>query len=131
MTNAELFQLFTRIQRESKNLFDVTLKLKQVRKQYRKSEFYRSTHMPINKAYEMFAANTIHEIIKFVNKDSIIQFIRGDFTLLREEIETLVENFDYSLLDGIFNKLEEKIAEFDVASLQESLNEVMGRLRAD
>ena len=131
MNNAELFQLFLNIQRESENLFDVTLKLKQVRKQYRKSEFYRSTHMSIDKAYEMFVANTIHEIIKFVNKDSIMQLIRGDFTLLREEFETLVENFDYSLLDGIFDKLEEKIEEFDIASLQESLDEVVGRLRTN
>ena len=125
MNNAELFQLFLNIQRESENLFDVAVQLKRMSKQYKRSELYRETHMSIDEAYKLFCMNGLSELIKFLNKDVIANTLKGDFALLREEIMYFFDTFDYSVLDGLWEKLEQKIKEIDFTDIQESLDEIL------
>jgi hypothetical protein len=52
MNNYDLYLKFIEI--AAMNSFDSYIALKQFKKEYKKSEFYKQTHMPISVAYKMF-----------------------------------------------------------------------------
>ena len=53
MNNTELLTQFHVIAGKS-NIFDICCELKKFNKQYKKSEFYKQTKLPINSAYKIF-----------------------------------------------------------------------------
>ena len=104
MNNAELVTLFTTINKTT-NCFDRELKLRQARKEYKKSDFYKNTHYSIHRAYYLFNLNWLNTLSAFVNSPAFEALARGNKAVFAAEIEQLLTSFDYSKLDGIFEYL--------------------------
>lgn len=78
MNNLQLKELFDSIL-SLPTSFDRILKLQQIKKQYRASDFFKQTHMPIYKAYELFIKDSIATelmlIKRFANADYVGEYI--------------------------------------------------------
>lgn len=78
MDNIQLKELFDSVV-ELPNAFDRALKLKEIKKEYKTSAFYKQTRMPIYRAYEWFIkdsiANTAMSIKKFRDAQYIGEYI--------------------------------------------------------
>ena len=126
MNNQELFNLFQSIQKQS-NCFDRAIALKNAKKAYKKSNFYKTTHYPITKAYSIFMFNSIEVLIKILNSDIINELSSGNFVALQKRLEVFIEDFDVSVLDDIFDYITNKInnLEIDNSNLQIKLDNIV------
>ena len=114
MNNEQLFELFQKID-ESTNCFDRAIALKQAKKQYRKSDFYKQTLMPIHKAYEMYQIRGVLDLCALLNTPTVRTFISGDTLLMRLKVQNFFAEFDTSVLEPIFEYVLEKLN--DVATI--------------
>lgn len=130
MNNKELIELFTTIRDKAENCLDLAIELKRARKAYLKSEFYRETRMSIDEAYKLYCMDALHGLIKFISRRSILEALKGNTDLLRDELEIFFDNLDYHALDGMFAYLEEKLSEIDLTSLQGDLSEMMQEFKS-
>lgn len=95
MNNTELHQLFYEIS-AIENSFDKFLKLKEIKKAYKTSDFYKTTKMPYIKAYEWFVKQTIVpdviNIKQHFTPTKIGQFINDCLdSIAPEAVEDLME----------------------------------------
>ena len=109
MNNTDLMSFFVEAQ-DKENSIERILFLKANEKKYKKSNFYKQTHMPIMKAYTYIMADAsltaINKIIKFANPIKLGIFIQDTLDSIEP---TTVEEF----VDKIVNSLniEELITE--------------------
>lgn len=96
MNNQELYLKFIEI--ASCNPFDAYCKLKDFKKEYKKSDFYKATHMPLNKAYE-YASKTI-----FVQLYTKLQEIT-DVSSWVDKINDFIEDLDGDTIQGLMDKI--------------------------
>lgn len=96
MNNQELYLKFIEI--ASCNPFDAYCKLKDFKKEYKKSDFYKTTHLPLNKAYE-YASKTI-----FVQLYTKLQEIT-DVSSWVEKINDFIEDLDGDTIQGLVDKI--------------------------
>lgn len=113
MQNNELVTLFREIDRID-NCFDRFIALKNLRKKYKKSVFYKATKMSVFRAYKIHQANTLSIICALINNPTINSLARGDTLLLKLAIENFIEDFDTAKLDKIFDYIEEKLNGIDL-----------------
>ena len=127
MDNNELTSLFQEIDKND-NCFDKAIALKNAKKQYKQSAFYKQTRMSIYKAYKIYQSNSILVLSALLNNPIISSLVRGDTLLLRLEIENLMADFDTSKLDNVFNYIEEKINNLDIDTTRVSV-ELQGLIK--
>ena len=105
MNNTELFERFSQIAQS--NPFDAVVELKGFRKEYRTSEFYKTTRTPLSKAYKMFVAanmaqafNEIRDLldVKTLGKKINNLFLEIDEDALEHLLTVVMEKFN---LDGL------------------------------
>ena len=127
MDNNELTSLFQEIDKND-NCFDKAIALKNAKKQYKQSAFYKQTRISIYKAYKIYQSNSILVLSALLNNPIISSLVRGDTLLLRLEIENLMADFDTSKLDNVFNYIEEKINNLDIDTTRVSV-ELQGLIK--
>lgn len=108
MNNQELLQLFKDINKYS-NCFDRELALKKMKKQYKKSQFYKQTRYSIHKAYILFCANGFNTLSALLNSTIVSDLVRSDTADLQARLETFIEGIDLSVFDSLLDKIGEKI----------------------
>lgn len=97
MDNFELEQQFATINEQ--NVFDRYLSLRQLKKEYKNSDFYKQTHCPFGKAYKIYLEgswNTLLNKLKLItDKDYIIEYFKELFEQgkINDAIENFVNNF--------------------------------------
>lgn len=123
MTNFELELEFEKVF-NTLDCFDSYIKLKQLKKIYKKSDFYKQTHLPINKAYQLYLKNNIINIMKF--------FLRLNNT---EEVGNMISNYinniDPDIIYNFFNKISELFSVDQLKELQNQLNLSMIKLKTE
>lgn len=119
MNNRELYLKFIEI--ASCNPFDAYCRLKDFKKEYKKSDFYKATHLPLNKAYE-YASKTI-----FVQLYTKLQEIT-DVSSWVDKINYFVEDLDSDTIQGLMDKISSSFnfANLDIekGELRNFLNEL-------
>ena len=106
MNNTELFERFSQIAQS--NPFDAVVELKGFRKEYRTSEFYKTTRTPLKKAYKMFVAanmaNVLNKVyglldVKALGKKISNLFLEVDEDALGHLLETVKTQFNLDSLN--------------------------------
>lgn len=113
MQNNELVTLFREIDKID-NCFDRFIALKNLRKKYKKSIFYKATKMSVFRAYKIYQANTLSIICALINNPTVNSLARGDTLLFKLAVENFIEDFDTAKLDKIFDYIEEKLDNIDL-----------------
>ena len=112
MNNKELFERFSQITQN--NPFDTAMELKNLRKEYRKSDFYKATRMPLHKAYKMYVETSMvrifSEICSFLNLDT-----------LKQKANNFLLGIDVGSIEHFFDVIKEK---FNLESLQNETGEL-------
>ena len=107
MTNYELYLKFVEI--ASNNTFDAYIKLKQLKKEYKKSEFYKATKMPLFAAYKMFLQNfATTSLLKI--KDLT------DTDTIAAKITDIINSIDEDAINRLIDRLSNV---FDINKLQD------------
>ena len=96
MDNRELYLKFIEI--ASYNPFDAYIELKAFKKQYKKSQFYKKTWMPIQSAYKMFLQMMPHQVLAKI-KDLT------DIESLTTKIEEVINGIDEDAINRFIDKL--------------------------
>lgn len=113
MNNKELMEFFEQIAQNS-NCFDRELMLRKANKEYKKSEFFKKTWMPIGKAFMLYQANAFNSLGRLINNTAVSALLSGDTFVMRTALEKFFAEFDTSSLDGIAEYL---INQFESLSL--------------
>lgn len=101
MNNKELFERFSAIAQN--NPFDAVVELKHFRKEYKQSEFFKATKMPLCKAYKMFTETLGLKLYFTVSKllnvsalsDKVSEFLMGiDEEAFEHLIEVVMNKFN-------------------------------------
>ena len=126
MNNEQLFQLFQSIDKNA-NCFDRTVALKKAKKQYKKSEFYKQTHYPIQVAYKIYCGNALNTLSALLNSRVIQSLSRGNYAALQVELEDFISGFDLTKLDYILDYVGMKLDSFagDKDAMQNKLEEML------
>ena len=109
MNNEQLVELFQRINKNT-NCFDREIALKKAKKQYKKSNFYKQTHYPIQKAFLLFNMNGFNTLMAFLNSPMLQSLMRGNKVAFVVELEQLLDGFDYTKIDKIFEYLSKHLS---------------------
>jgi hypothetical protein len=105
MNNYELYLKFIEI--ASDNPFDAYCKLKAFKKEYKKSDFYKMTHLPLHKAYEY--------VSKIIFMQSYIKLQEiTNVGSWADKINYLIEELDEDTIQSFIDKL---TSSFDLANL--------------
>ena len=126
MTNQELVQLFREINKHE-NCFDREIALKQAKKRYKKSQFYKQTHYSIQRAYLIFNFNGLHTLSTLLNSKTFNDLARGDIASLQAGIETFIETFDMTAFNNVFASIGEKLSSMsgDATELTATLQNIL------
>ena len=118
MNNQELNEFFAEIAQCS-NCFDRELMLRAKTKEYKKSDFFKKTWMPIHKAFLIYQANAFNSLSCILNSPAIAALATGDTLVIRTELEKFLVDFDTSSLDDIIDYFVNKLGEaaLDTSSL--------------
>ena len=108
MNNNELLMLFKEIDKND-NCFDRAIALKKAKKQYRKSDFYKQMHYPITWAYKLYRSRNLDILCEIANNKVFADLLKGDFSSLQIELENMVDNFDYTVVENFIKYLSEKL----------------------
>lgn len=107
MTNYELYLHFVEIM--SHNVFDAYIKLKQFKKEYKKSIFYKTTKMPLFAAYNMFKQNFMTDLMTKIRDLT-------DTETLAMKLTDVINSIDEDSINNLINKLSNV---FDMEKLQD------------
>lgn len=122
MTNFELELAFQKVF-ENKDCFDNYLSLLNLKKEYKKTSFYKQTRMPLQKAYNLFVLNKFYKIINFLASldnteyigNLITEYINNiDQDTLNSFLDRILNNFDPSNLKDIQAKLQTAITDLKI-----------------
>lgn len=120
MNNIELYTRFTSI--ATKNCFDQFEELKKLKKQYKASDFYKATKMPLRKAYQMYlqslGLSVAGKLNTIMDKDYIVEYMNVLFEegKLQESLEQVV------------NKVLSNYNPEELAELREQTRTIMEKL---
>lgn len=117
MNNYELHLKFMEI--AAYNIFDSYSKLKEFKKEYKQSDFYKSTHMPIQKAYKLFN-QTLFTQLYFKLKELI------DPTLWSYKLNQVMEDIDDDSLNNFMSKI---TAYFNLNNLMDEKGELQSLIQ--
>lgn len=108
MNNTELFELFRSISKES-NCFDREIALKKLKKQYKKSYFYKQTKYSLHKAYIIYCLGAFSNITTLLNSELVTQICHGDMQYLQAKFEEFLDGVDVSKIEDIINKFSSQV----------------------
>jgi hypothetical protein len=96
MNNSELYLKFIEI--ASYNPFDAYIKLKEFKKEYKKSEFYKATRMSWRRAYKLFLQMMPSQLLAKLKEFT-------DVDMLATKLTDLINSVDEDAINGFFEKL--------------------------
>ena len=96
MDNRELYLKFIEV--ASYNPFDAYVQLKAYNKEYKKSDFYKQTKMPLLKAYKMFLTMLPSQLYFKLSELT-------DTEMLAAKITSLIDSIDENSVDNLLNKI--------------------------
>ena len=121
MTNFELELEFEQIFKND-DCFDAFLALKALKKKYKKSDFYKQTHLSLNKAYSLYIKQKTLNILNFINK----------FTSINDVGELLtgyIDAIDKDTIDNVVEKINEIFNTEQLRKLQGELADTFSKLK--
>lgn len=93
MDNLQLKELFDSVL-ELPTTFDRIIKLKSIKKDYKTSEFYKTTHMPLYRAYKLFLKDSIATEAMHIKRFADAEFVGEYVTNLLDHVSPdAVEHF--------------------------------------
>ena len=121
MNNALLLQKFKDII-ELANPFDQFCALKQLKKEYKHSDFYKNTKLNIYKAYELFCktqyVGLITTLKELLTEERLSEFINGVFETVH--LDVLINNMLRSInYDQLAEMIQDLIPDLDVKQLEQ------------
>lgn len=121
MNNTTLFDKLKSIARIS-NPLDAYLELKKLQKDYRKSDFYKQTHMPLKQVYKMVVLNGLKQVIDFVNT-------LQDPIQVGNLITEYIDSISTESIDELFGKLDNVFNIKDLKEVGEDLQKSIDKLK--
>ena len=121
MTNEQLVELFQRINKTT-NCFDREIQLKKATKEYKKSEFYKQTHYSIRRAFNLYTMNGLNTLTALLNSSLLQNMMRGNKAALAVEFEELLDHFDTTKLDRIFEYLSKHFSDLALGNEELQVN---------
>lgn len=116
MDNKELYNKFYEI--ASLNIFDAVIELKKFKKEYKKSDFYKSTKLSLIRAYEIFNKSGINEFLytlrTLTDTDKIIN-----------KLTDILNGIESDTIQDFFDKIVEVL---NIDELNEHKGELTGLL---
>ena len=121
MNNIELYENFSRIL-SLENEFDKFLELKSLQKKYKKSVFYKKTHLSLWREYEWFAKNII--FTKIVHVRNLLTPEK-----VGEYITNTMDNITPDALEGFLEKITEVLDINQIADSAQELGDMIQSLQ--
>ena len=121
MNNTTLFDKLKSIARIS-NPLDAYLELKKLQKDYRKSDFYKQTRMPLKQVYKMVVLNGLKQVIDFVDK-------LQDPIQVGNLITEYIDSISTESIDELFGKLDTVFNIKDLKEVGEDLKKSIDKLK--
>ena len=121
MNNTTLFDKLKSIARIS-NPLDAYLELKKLQKDYRKSDFYKQTRMPLKQVYKMVVLNGLKQVIDFVDK-------LQDPIQVGNLITEYIDSISTESIDELFGKLDTVFNIKDLKEVGEDLQKSIDKLK--
>ena len=121
MNNKTLWQSFNDIMNMS-NPLDQICQLKQMQKEYKKSEFYKLTKMNIYKAYEMTCKTQYSSLVKTIQSlltdDNLSEYINNVFETVHLDVlfNNMLRSINYDQLNEFISDL---IPDLDIKQIQQ------------
>ena len=120
MNNIELYGRFSAIER--KNCFDQVQDLRKFAKEYKMSDFYKATKMPLKKAYSLFLTSTGSSVAAkldvIMDKDYIVEYLKALFD----------EGKIQEAMEQVVSKMMSDYNPEELAELKEQTRSIMERL---
>lgn len=107
MNNYDLYFKFVTI--SSLNPFDAYLELKNFKKEYKQTDFYKKTKMSINRAYKMFLTTVPIQLAAKITELT-------DVSTLSTKISDVLNSVDEDAINNVFDKF---VNAFDINKLQD------------
>lgn len=121
MNNTTLFNKLKSIAKLS-NPLDAYLELKKLQKDYRKSNFYKQTRMPLKQVYKMVVLNGFKQIIDFIDK-------LQDPIQVGNLITEYIDSISTESIDELFGKLDNVFNIKDLKEVGEDLQKSIDKLK--
>ena len=112
MNNYELYFKFATI--SSLNAFDAYIELKQFKKEYKKSDFYKKTKMPLFRAYKIYCNSLVPELYH-----KLKDWVTGEG--IGAKLTEILENIDS---DVLFEKVQQIVGSFNLDNLENEKGEL-------
>ena len=116
MDNKELYNKFYEI--SLLNVFDGFIALKQLKKEYKKSDFYKTTKLPLLKAYEIFNKSSINEFLNTIKTLS-------DTDKMIAKLTDVINGIESDTIQEFFDKI---VNTLNIEELNEHKGELTGLL---
>lgn len=111
MTNQEIIEKINTLMSENENFCDLLLALKNFNKEYKKSNFYKKTRIPLNRLVRQY------RVYSFTNLDEIFDRVQEkinnlDLSNVQNIVDTLGFNTDREIedLNGSWNGLKDLVS---------------------
>lgn len=117
MNNIQLSQEFDKITKLDNSL-NIVCALSKLKKQYKKSDFFKQTHLSINRAYMIYLSDGLIALYKFLHSPVFKALGSGKAEELSDLVETYLSEFDYTKLDGLFDYLTAKFENLNLDNSQ-------------
>lgn len=121
MTNNELEQKIKEINLLSSNL-DKVEELIKLNKSYKKTKFYKNTHLSIFKLYQYFTFQEAQKTISYINSWL-------DIDNLANRINNVLEEVDLDVLNNFFEKVAESLNIKDLVKLKDEWSNEIKNLK--
>lgn len=117
MNNEKLFEMFIKIAAVT-NSFDRYIQLQQAKKQYKKSDFYKQTHLSFMKAYEWFIKDGISHLIIQLKYNCKAEKI-GEY------ITNILDNIAPDAVEQLVNRIIESLNTTDLINSSKELQDIL------
>ena len=120
MTNQELYNTLLEIM--YKNPLDAYCALKQLRKDYKRSEFYKATKLPLNKAYELVCSSLAIQLHnKLRELTDVEQWVA--------KLESFIDDLDENSVDNFINKIISSLRLDNLTKEQGELQDLLDQMK--
>jgi len=127
MTNLEIKEMLAKA--NNMDCLERTVFLKQQKKNYKKSQFYKTTHMSLQKLYLAYCLEGLTAISRMGNSTLFSEFSKGNYGILGSVITDIILSIDEEsikdLIENFSTYIAEQMQEVELPDLQNEFKSIL------
>ena len=131
MTNTEIKEMLAKANKM--DCLERTVFFKQQKKQYKKSQFYKTTHTSLQKLYLMYCLEGLNSISRFGNSVLFTEFSKGNYAILGTVITDVIAGIDTETIketiDELLDYIVDNIQKIDLPALQNEFKTILSNFK--